>query len=515
MPTKIHNICLTIGLLLAAVPVACANNLSVSNVSLGARDPGTKTLVVKFDLSWENSWRNKINHDAVWLTARLNKNLCQISAAGLNPAGSSTGTATNLEFYAPSDKYGVFVRRSSNGSVGNVSTQNAQMTINYDSCGFTDSDQVSAGIFGMEMVFVPQGSFFAGDYDTGTASLNKGSADNAPWYINSENAVSVANPANNGFHYVSNNNAGEYATGSTFTIPAPFPKGYGPFYVMKYEITEGQWVEFLNSLPAAARANRDLTDNVHKNSDSVVERNTIACSGSPLTCSTQRSSRAVGFLTWMDLAAFLDWNALRPMTELEFEKIARGPVLPVPGEYVWGATDITPAAAISGNEDGAETIATTAANARYDNTVLSGGDASGGGEHQRGPLRAGVFATAASTRSMAGAGYYGVMDLGGNLKERVINIGNAAGLAFTGSHGNGGLTGAAGYEGNADVSAWPGFDAAIERGVTGADGSGFRGGSWADSADRLRTSDRHEAVLTLSTAAGTFGGRGARTYDGN
>ena len=42
------------------------------------------------------------------------------------------------------------------------------------------------------------------------------------------------------------------------------------------------------------------------------------------------------FLSWMDLAAYLDWAALRPMTELEFEKICRGPNPPIAGEYVWG-----------------------------------------------------------------------------------------------------------------------------------------------------------------------------------
>ena len=61
---------------------------------------------------------------------------------------------------------------------------------------------------------------------------------------------------------------------------------------MKYELNEGQWVEFINSLPAAARANRDLADTNHKNSQNVLARNTISCSGSPLLCSSQRPARA-------------------------------------------------------------------------------------------------------------------------------------------------------------------------------------------------------------------------------
>src|SRR5476651_1476961 len=74
-----------------------ANNLSVTNVAIGTRDPGAKTVVVSFNVSWQNSWRNKINYDAAWLTVRLNnsqvtptdKILCQITATGLNTAGTS------------------------------------------------------------------------------------------------------------------------------------------------------------------------------------------------------------------------------------------------------------------------------------------------------------------------------------------------------------------------------------------------------------------------------------------
>jgi formylglycine-generating enzyme required for sulfatase activity len=493
--------------LVCAASVAQANNLTISNVSFGSRNPSTKTLVVTFDLAWENSWRNKINHDAVWLTLRLNntasspvyKKLCQVSAAGLNPEGSSTGSASNLEFYVPVDKAGAFLRRSSNGAVANVNTTSAQLTINYDSCGFSDSDQVSASVVGFEMVFVPQGSFYAGDFNTSAASLNIGSGNSNPLAISSENAV-----------------AGEDANGYTFTAAATFPKGYKAFYVMKYEITEGQWVEFINSLPSdAARAAHDVTDNNHKNSDSVIARNSIACSGTPLTCSTQRSSRAANYLNWSDVAAFLDFNALRPVSELEFEKMARGPLMSVAGEYAWGTTDIAAAAALTATEDGTETVTTAGANAHYSNTTLTGGDASTGAEYAVGALRNGIFATSTATRVTAGAGYYGVMDLSGNVKERVVTLGNAAGLSFTGVHGDGVLTATSGYEGNADSALWPGLDATAGRGVTGAAGSGFRGGSWADAALRLRISDRFEAALTSNTADNVSGGRGARTYDGN
>jgi formylglycine-generating enzyme required for sulfatase activity len=523
MISKLYNIVLALIVGCLLTTSAQANNLSVTNVVLGSRDPGTKSLVIKFDVNWNNSWHNKINHDAIWLTVRLNntqdtvtnKKICQITVSGVNPAGTSAGTGANLEIYVPSDKKGAFLRRSANGNIADIATQNVQLTIDYDSCGFTDADQVYASVFGLEMVFIPQGSFYAGDYNTSTASLNRGSADNNPWPINSENAIPVSNPANGGYRYVSNSNAGEFATGTTFSVPAAFPKGYGPFYVMKYEITEAQWVEFVNSLgSSAARSHHDITDNNHKNSDTVIARNTITCSGTPLTCSTVRPSRPVSFLSWMDLAAFLDWAALRPMTELEFEKLSRGPGLPAKGEFAWGTTDITAASHISGAEDGTEQVTDTNANANYGNTTFTGGDASQGPQSQSGPLRAGIFASTSTNRITAGSSYYGVMDISGNLQERIVTIGNAAGLAFDGQNGDGVLSAAAGFEGNADMAHWPGIDGTPPRGVTGAAGSGKRGGSWTDGSSLLTISDRSEAALTSTDATSYSGGRGARTYDG-
>ncbi len=507
-------------------PVVNANNLSISNVSIGQRDPLSNTALIEFDISLDNSWRNKINHDAVWLTVRLydsevsptTKNLCDLAATGLNPDGFSLGTSSSLEIYVPADAKGAFLRQSSNIAINSVSSTDVQIKVDYSSCGFDDGDQVYATVMGIEMVFIPEGSFYAGDHNTSVASLNQGSSDSDPWSVTSESAISVTNATSNGYRYVSNGNANEDATGTAFSISQNFPKGFQPFYTMKYEITEGQWVEFINSLPSsAARSSRDLTNASHKNSDSVSYRNTISCSGSPLACSTSRPFRALNYLSWMDQCAFLDWVALRPMTELEFEKMARGPLMPVSGEFAWGSTDITAAAVISGSdEDGTEVISTSGANANFNNVTFSGGDSSKGAGYQQGPIRNGIFASSSTTRESAGAGYYGVMELSGNLREHVVTIGNIYGRSFTGNHGNGVLSTDTSYEGNADVSGWPGLNAVVSRGVTAALGSGFRGGSWEDqsSGARLRISDRNDAATESASALANSGGRGVRTYDG-
>ena len=92
--------------------ISQANDLKVTNVRLGPRDTGAKTLSVFFDISWQNSWRNKINHDAAWIIVRLQdvnvasseKKLCPLFASGLNPNGTAVGSNGNFEFYVPSDK---------------------------------------------------------------------------------------------------------------------------------------------------------------------------------------------------------------------------------------------------------------------------------------------------------------------------------------------------------------------------------------------------------------------------
>ena len=215
------------------------------------------------------------------------------------------------------------------------------------------------------------------------------------------------------------------------------------------------------------------------------------------------------------MAAFLDWAALRPMTELEFQKISRGPVLPVGGEYAWGSTNISAATNISaGTENGAETVEPTA-NANFNNMTLAGGDTAGSAEFTQGALRGGIFALSSPDREKAGASYYGVMELSGNVREQAVTIGNAAGRSFTGAHGNGVLSSASGFEGNANEANWPGLDGVPAKGVTGADGAGYLGGGWDDNQNLLRISDRSVAANASTVSRSDAGGRGVRTYDGN
>ena len=144
---------------------------------------------------------------------------------------------------------------------------------------------------------------------------------------------------------------------------------------------------------------------------------------------------AMNYIHWMDWAAFCDWAALRPMTELEFEKGARGPAPAVVAEYAWGTTGTT--AAVSVLLTAAETVFGSG-------NGLANINAAG----VAGPVRSGFAATSStsSNRVTSGGSYYGAMDMSGNLYELTVAIGNSTGRAFKGTHGDGNLTTTASYE---------------------------------------------------------------------
>jgi formylglycine-generating enzyme required for sulfatase activity len=496
---------------LAACRTCSANNLSVGGVELEKPDASSGTVTVSFDMSWDNSWRNSVNHDAVWVFVKYTKDLgltwehATLGGVGTNPPGMSSGGSPNIDIVVPADRKGCLFRRGSIGA-GRVDMEGVQVVWDWSVDGLSPEDEVGVRVIGIEMVYIPSGAFYAGDGDGNISSTyafkSPGAAVSAIEISAGSVNVSSALSPNDDIDI----SPVEVSGSGGLEGNGDYPTGYRAFYMMKYEITEGQWVDFFNMISSDAKDNRDITGPAGKNSGGTVSRNTISRNAGLAV--TSRPERACGYLSWPDLAAYLDWAALRPMTELEFEKAARGAgVIPAMGEYAWGVFMAEQATVISGAEGGSETVTNEGANVCYGNVVFAGGD------EGQGPLRAGIFATAASTRSKAGAGYYGNMELSGNLWERTVTLGNPEGRMFRGSHGDGILQAAQGYEGNATNADWPGY--VTGQGVSAAAGSGFRGGSWADlDPSVLGISDRSRAATTSAARLPDSGGRGVRSDPG-
>jgi formylglycine-generating enzyme required for sulfatase activity len=466
-------------------------------------DSNLGTMQVEFDISWNYSWRLSAapaNWDAMWVFVKFRRNGGDWSHASLMNTGHTAAAGATIDTglrdsgaafnIATNPGVGVFIYKSSAG-FGSNTFNNTRLVWNYAQDGVQVGDSLIIQVHAIHMVYVPQGSFSAGD---GSAiwSFAQGSADSDPWVISSEGAISVTNVSENGYYYP----GGGDAPGSEFSIPADFPKGYRGFYVMRHEITQEQWRNFFNTLPTSGsyRANRDITAESGKNSDELVRRNNLSWSGSGDATLPDRGGGAnycnvpMNYFGWADFAAYLDWAGLRPMTELEFEKAARGTVAPVGGEYAWGTTSGVNASGVTNDGLLTEVPANIGSNVNWSGGV-------------QGPLRVGSFAAlnyGGASRVNSGGSYYGVLELSGNLRERVVTIGNASGRAFTGLHGDGKVD----TSGNANVTSWPASNTAL--------GTGFRGGSWNHSADRAQVSDRNDAPTTDPTRSWHFGGRGAR-----
>jgi formylglycine-generating enzyme required for sulfatase activity len=521
---------LSLGLLLAALG-AGANNIQVANSALTG-NTGTN-VKVQFDISWENSWRLASGRwDAAWVFVKYRTSLtgpwlhANLSNTGHVAAG---GSQIDLGLLTPGAAYnantnpvvGVFVYRNAAGQ-GNLNLPGTQLQWNFAAQGLDIADIAQVQVFAIEMVYVPQGAFFVGSGGTEFGSFTDGawvSGATIPRQITSEGAITIGQSAGNLW---GTSSTGSNTIGPAGTLAAAFPKGFNAFYCMKYEVTQQQYVDFLNTLTRTQQNTRTATDvsgtaitnrYVMLNASTLISRNGIRCnatipaSPAPVNFYCDLNGNGTGGqamdgkeiacnnLSWGDLTAYLDWSGLRPMTELEFEKACRGTIAPVANEYPWGTTGIafsayTLANAGATNEGIATNYSSTLGNAVYSST---NGTPSG-------PKRVGILAANGSNsgRVTAGASYYGIMELGGNLWERPVTIGNANGRAFTGTHGNGVLA----ADGNPDAANWPAPTTAI--------GAGFRGGAWNFDASGMRVSGRFIAAGTDSGRPLDFGGRGAR-----
>jgi len=515
---------LLIVLLLAAWP-AVANNIIVSNVSITGQNPVDDFSMVSFNVSWENSWRtstHESNWDAAWIFVKFRlSGTIDWQHAFLNNTGHSApvgatiapGLVNTAALFHPSTNpaVGVFLHRSADG-IGPVNFTNVQLRWNYGVSGLSDHATVEICVFAIEMVFIPQGSFFVGDNPAG-GSLSSGhfvaGTTTAPLQIISEAALTIGNAAITELWGTST--SGNNTIGSPGTLPAPFPKGFAGFYIMKYELSQFMYKEFLNRLTRTQQAARVSTTIVGNYMSTVattttpLNRNGVRLISDPggtfprlfgndINANAVEGEAddgvhvAVNFPSPDDLRAFADWAGLRPITELEYEKATRGHLWPLVNERAWGNTMQTNATVLTNPFRNNEVASNVGANICYGN--LAG---------VPGPMRSGSFAGAATNRQQSGGSYYGVMELSGNLWEYVVSVGIDAHRTFDGNfHGNGVLTAA----GAGDVSGWP---------TT----MGLRGGSWINTGVENQISDRTSASIAVGATSrlNTYGIRLGRSLN--
>jgi formylglycine-generating enzyme required for sulfatase activity len=527
-----------------------ANNVQISNAAIVNNGPGN--VQVEFSLSWENSWRTNVgpnNYDGVWVFFKYKQpsgNWTHITMTGNNNV-----IPTGFSVYQTNDflKTGAMIYRdATNMGFGGVSILEDKIRLGVISTLPYDIDVRG---FAVEMVFIPAPTVrpFFGDGNGTTESTN------AFHYTDNTATTSSVVPMKvdvNGF----DDNELEGVTNSTGiyvysndTIQKTQPLGtLDPFptmkalWCMKYEISQAQYRDFLNTLTYTQQAARTAvvpssatgtgalaTAGTNRSYIEIATPGVNSTTPAVYGCDASGNNVydedadgewvACGYITWPDMAAYLDWSGLAPMSELQYERICRGsssagPNPAILGQFAWGDSSIVG----SNYTVGDYSQATEYIGSNNSLISINGGNAVWSATHSDGPLRCGIFATESSNRKSSGAGFYGTMEMSGNMSEYCITIGNAAGrsVRFI-PNGNGNIA----ATGNAQLSVggagfWPGMEGNLNTSnvntcsgtceVSGSAGMMLRGGGFDDVVTELRISDR--GAFTPTARVGSRGGRG-------
>ncbi len=421
-------------LLLILISNAHASSLKLSQPILYIEHGNAYAVL---NVRWENAWKNERNHDAIWLffksiSNNLHVSQIKVASDGHRIVHKHVDNHPELAFKLTPDSIGLFLSvakpyrgtvhatlsiRLSTASFKNIATRNALLTA-----------------YGIEMVNIPYGEFYLGEPDNASLKygtiyrpLGQGSF-GGPVKVAKENQVFQISKKGDLYYEAPEGYEGDQSG----EISNTFPKGVDPFYMMKYELTEGQYVAFLNSLSPDQQLVRDISSDANYIGDG----GSITKAGEAYK--TPFPDKPCRFVGWDDAMAYADWAGLRPMTEFEFTKACRGGGKPIANQFPWGTSQKI--------------------------------------QIQRLPDQNGVLsmlnemeeaAMSDQHKPLFGASHYWVMDLAGSLWERVITIGHESGRKFKGNHGDGVLNEA----GNANTLGWP-------IGDENAGGVGFRGGGF-------------------------------------
>jgi len=430
---------------------ASANNVALSNAVL--KNPAGGKITVEFKLSQENPFGNVTFDsiafsDYIWVFVKFsttNGSDGSWKHATLSAGGGVAPTADNL---------GAFIKSSLAGPAG--ATFNVLWNYTADGVGAIDANTL-VKICSIEMVEIPTGSFY---FNAGGIGITTGADDGTKCY----DGTGVDDGANEVLIDAANKNV---------PIDPNWPNGYNAFYLAKYEISQQQFVDFLNTITATDAANSYDATKFNTNGYRI-QFNAGAPYGARYT--TDAPNRACNFLDWdNDTKRYLSWAALRPMTEMEFEKAARGTQKAGTNKrtYPWGNTAPS---TNTGSVDGGTHIIHYA---NYNNTAGAK------------PILVGWYLSqgyAPSATEATGASPYGIADLAGNVWEHLINCD----WTTVPTNGNGTIT---------PPASWPGA----------ATGKGLRGGYWGSTATNLQVSYRYVAGWTGAGRDNVVGFRPART----
>lgn len=501
---KNRSVLICVILLCACIYKVQANGITVQKVAISDTNRAAKTAMIRFNISWENSWRDSINWDAAWIFIKFREpkdSVWQYRHLTMSQTGNQTGTGnTSMKFAVSADNKGVFYYRQGIGS-GKVAMDSVKLLWNYGNDNVQVIDSVEVKVFATEMVYVPSGNFCLGDGNGTSRSNNSFQLKNAPnnYVVITDKWSPLINTKTSNTSYYGNDDAVLYTDGIRIsglggiditndkTAEYPdFPTGYQSFYCMKYDVTQGQYADFLNTLSLRDSSINTYVDtsrlkSINKkyklalqNLDPLfysipldLQRHTIVLDSIEKKYTVSRPDRAYGKGSSNAYLSFSDWAALRPISELEYEKAARGPLPPTyksPKSYyyssnsdttnnwtgfdwAWG-NDTTLARAntgpinsnsygvlnFSGLENGTESFNNYNIYKRYINPIYSSSGLSktvSGGDGGDGPFRVGIFATDSSNRISSGATYYGIMDFSKNVSQIVVGVGQLIGRTLS------------------------------------------------------------------------------------
>lgn len=452
---------------------------------------------VTFDLAWDHSWRaaweltaeqtggsgplQVESWDAAWVFVKYRK----ASAGGPASSGSLAGTswahatlsATVGDHLAPAGValdvgkaddsstgsgaggkrgLGAFVYRSAAGSGPNA-WKGVTLRWLHEADGVKEPELCEVKVLAIPMVYVPQCEFWLGDGATNELGGQfRAGKTFEPFRVTSEKGLTLGGESKENLgntDSIGTQRADDFNSAGTQVLPDAFPKGFAAFYCMRYELTQGEYADYLNTLTFDQQGSlRPTRTTDQRNGLKVV---VPGKQGIAAVCASSTPHLPMSWLTWREAMAYAAWAGLRPITELEFEKACRGPLKPVAHEYAWGTDEVVGKISYGRPERGyyfdTNNVGTPAETLTWKGDLGAFATTNNTGEVVRGcaiwdgsaksiqfgPARAGIFATPTSSRVSAGASYWGILELTGNLWETMVAVSRAAGRTFSGAHGEG------------------------------------------------------------------------------